>query len=110
MSVIDTKIEQGSGNIYADIGMPDADAMLIKARLASKIAEIIQYRHLTQNEAASIIGMPQSKLSNMLRGKFRGISEFKMLYCLNNLDQDIEIMVKETSRNQPIGKTSIIFA
>ena len=110
MSKIDTQIELGSDNVYADIGIQDAEAMLFKANLSSKITEIIKHRNLTQNEAASIVGMPQSKLSNMLRGQFRGISEFKMLHCLNKLGQDIEILVKKAPPNKSIGKTSIVFA
>lgn len=105
-----TKIELGSDNVYADIGMQDTEAMLFKAKLSSKITEIIKQRNLTQNEAGTIVGMPQSKLSNMLRGQFRGISEFKMLQCLNKLGQDIEIVVKKAPPNEIIGKTSIVFA
>jgi predicted XRE-type DNA-binding protein len=110
MSIIDTQIELGSDNVYADIGMQDAEAMRFKAKLSSKIAEIIKQRNLTQNEAGAIVEMPQSKLSNMLRGQFRGISEFKMLHCLNKLGQDIEIVVKKAPLNESIGKISIIFA
>ena len=72
-----------SGNVYADLGLPDAEEMLVKARLATKISEIIKHRRLTQQQASEILGMPQSKISNMLRGNFRGISEAKMLECLN---------------------------
>ena len=53
------EIEEGSGNVYADLQMPDADAMYVKARLASKIGEIIRYRHLTQQQAAEILGITQ---------------------------------------------------
>jgi predicted XRE-type DNA-binding protein len=73
------EIEEGSTNVYADLGRPDADEMLIKAQLATKIGEIIKRRRLTQVEAAEIIGMPQPKLSGLLRGQFRGVSEAKMV-------------------------------
>ncbi|HLB97343.1 MAG TPA: XRE family transcriptional regulator [Acetobacteraceae bacterium] len=53
------EIEEGTTNVYADLGRPDADEMLIKAQLATKIGEIIKRRRLTQIEAAEIIGMPQ---------------------------------------------------
>jgi len=81
-------IEKSSGNVYADLGLPDAEEMLVKARLAAKIREIIKHRHLTQQQAVEILGMPQSKISNMLRGNFRGISEAKMLECLDLLGRD----------------------
>lgn len=104
------EIEQSSGNVYADLGVPDAEEMLVKARLAAKIGEIIKHRHLTQQQAAAILGMPQSKISNMLRGNFRGISEAKMLACLNRLGRDIEIVVRKAPRSQQAGHTRVVFA
>ncbi len=57
-----TEIKEGSTTVYADLGRPDADEMLIKAQLATKIGEIIKRRRLTQVEAAEIIGMPQPEV------------------------------------------------
>ena len=54
------KIQTGSGNVYADIGVPDADAMLIKAQLMTKIAELIKRKGLTQTQAGHLLGLPQS--------------------------------------------------
>lgn len=105
-----TEIERGAGNVYADLGLPDAPEMLVKATLAAKIGEIIQQRQLTQAKAAEILGMGQPKLSGMLRGQFRGISEAKMLECLNRLGRDVQIVVKKPSRSKPIGSTSVVFA
>lgn len=106
------KIEKGSNNIYADIGMPDAGEMLVKAHLAAKIGEIVKQRHLTQQQAAEILGMPQPKLSNMLRGQFRGISEARMLDCLNRLGRDVEIVVRKATRSKHAGagRTKVVFA
>jgi len=103
-------IEQSSGNVYADLGFADAEEMLVKARLATKIGEIIKHRHLTQQQAAEILAMPQSKISKMLRGNFRGISETKMIECLNLLGRDIEIIVKKAPRTHAAGHTSVVFA
>nr|WP_231368586.1 helix-turn-helix transcriptional regulator [Mariprofundus ferrooxydans] len=105
-----TKIEKSSGNVYADLGTESAEEMLVKARLAAKISEIIKHRHLTQHEASAILGMPQSKISNMLRGNFRGISEAKMIECLNLLGRDIQIIVKKAPRSHSTGQTSVVFA
>ena len=110
MSDIDIEIEQGSGNVYADLGMSDAGEMLVKARLAAKISEIIKHRHLTQNEAADIVGLTQPKLSGLLRGQFRGISEAKMLDCLNKLGRDVQIVVRKAPRSHSMGRTSVVFA
>jgi predicted XRE-type DNA-binding protein len=105
-----TEIETSSGNVYADMERKDADEMLVKASLAAKIAEIIKHRHLTQQQAAEILGMPQPKLSGMLRGQFRGISEAKLLGCLNRLGRDVQIVVRKAPRSHASGKTSVVFA
>jgi predicted XRE-type DNA-binding protein len=77
--------ERGSTNVYADLGDPDADGMLVKAQLVTRIGETIKGRRLTQGEAAAIIDMPQAELSGMLRGQFRSISETKIQDCLARL-------------------------
>ena len=102
-------IEKSSGNVYADLEIQDAGEMQVKARLAAKIGEIIKHRHLTQQQAAEILGMTQPKLSGMLRGQFRGISEAKMLECLNHLGRDVQIVVRKASRAHASGRTSVVF-
>jgi predicted XRE-type DNA-binding protein len=103
-------IEKGSANIFEDLGLPDAAEMQVKATLAAKIGEVLKQRHLTQVQAAEILGMPQPKLSNMLRGQFRGISEAKMLECMNRLGRDVQIVVRKTSRSKTTGRTSVVLA
>ena len=105
-----SKIEKGSMNVYADLGVADAEEMLVKAQLATKIAEIIKLRKLTQMQASSLLGMTQPKLSNMLRGRFRGISEAKMLECMTLLGRDVQIVVKPVSRSRKTGHVSVLFA
>lgn len=103
-------IEQGSGNVYADLGSESADEMLVKAQLAAKIGEIIKSRKLSQQEAAKLLGMTQPKLSNLLRGKFRGISEAKMLDCLARLGRDVKIVVGPAKRRATAGRVAVVFA
>lgn len=64
------EIERGSGNVYADLGMPHAEEMRVKAQLAAKIAEIIKTRKWTQQHAAQLLGMTQPKLSTCCAGSF----------------------------------------
>jgi predicted XRE-type DNA-binding protein len=104
------EIESSSGNIYEDLQVADADAMHLKARLATKIADIILHRHLTQQQAADILGIPQPKLSGLLRGQFRGISEAKMIECLNRLGRDVEIVIRKAPRSQAQGHTQVIYS
>ena len=105
-----TLIEKSSGNIFADIGFANDQEMLVKANLALKISEIITQRRLTQIEAAAVLGMPQPKLSKLLRGQFHGVSETKMLECLNKLGRDIQIVIRKANRDKRIGRTSVVFA
>ncbi|WP_248749967.1 helix-turn-helix transcriptional regulator [Pseudomonas sp. MWU15-20650] len=104
------EIEESSGNVYADLGQENASEMLVKAQLASKIGGIIKARHLTQLQAAEILAMPQPKVSEMLRGKFRGISESKMIECLSRLGRDVQIVVKTAPRSRKEGKVEVVFA
>jgi predicted XRE-type DNA-binding protein len=105
-----TQIEQGSSNVYADLGIVNAEEMQVKAQLATKIGEIIKRRKLTQIQAAELLGIPQPKLSNMLRGQFRGISETKMIDCLTRLGRNVEIVVKPAPRSKAAGHVSVVFA
>jgi predicted XRE-type DNA-binding protein len=91
------QIDTGSTNVYVDIGSIDASDMLIKARLAARIGQDIQKRGLTQSQAAELLGISQPKLSGMLRGQFRGISESKMLNCLALLGHRVQIVISEQS-------------
>ena len=104
------EIEPGSGNVYADLGMRDAEEMQVKAQLATKIGEIIKTRQWTQQQAARLLGMTQPKLSNMLRGQFRGVSEAKMLECLAKLGRDVQIVVGPDRHSQAEGHIEVVFA
>ncbi len=104
------EIEKGSGNVYTDLGMVDADEMIVKAQLATKIGEIIKGRKWSQQQAADVLGITQPKLSKMLRGQFRGISEAKMLDCLARLGRDVQIVVGPARRATSAGRIAVIFA
>ena len=103
------EIEEGAANVYEDLGSPDAAEMEVKAILAAEIGEIIKQRRLTQSQASEILGIPQPKISSMLRGQFRGISEAKMLECMNRLGRDVEIVVRKSPTTRSTGCTRVLF-
>lgn len=105
---MDLQITEGGPNVFADLGLPDADELLVKAKLAHQIAVVIREGGLNQTEAAVLIGMPQPKLSNMLRGRFRGISEDKMMRCLAALGHDVTILVSRKRQEQ--GRVEVEYA
>lgn len=88
------KYETGSGNVFKDLGLPNADEHLVKAQLLFKIDTIMKDRGLKQVEAAALFGVRQPDISKMLRGEFRQFSVERLLRFLVALDQDVEIIVK----------------
>ena len=91
------EVEFGSGNVFADLGLPDADKLKIKSGLVIEIAKALRKLGLTQIEAARRMGIAQPKVSGMLRGDFANLSERKLMDCLNRLGYDIEIKLKPTA-------------
>jgi predicted XRE-type DNA-binding protein len=108
--MIEIEIERSSGNVYADLGFHDAAEMLVKAQLVAKISEILTARKWTQQQASKVLGIPQPKLSRMLRGQFRGISETKMLDCLTRLGRDIQIVIRGANATSSMGSIEVISA
>ena len=94
-------------SVYEDLKDANADEMLIKARLVTEIADEVKRRGLTQGEASELLGFSQPKLSNLLRGQFRGVSEKKLMECLTRLGRDIEIVVRPAPRSRREGKITV---
>jgi predicted XRE-type DNA-binding protein len=88
------KYEIGSGNVFKDLGLPNAEEHLIKAQLVYKIDAILKDRKLKQVEAGKLFGIPQPDVSKMLRGEFRQFSVERLLRFLVALNQDVEIVVR----------------
>jgi predicted XRE-type DNA-binding protein len=86
--------EVGSGNVFADIGMPNAEEHLVKAQLVYKIDGLMKVRRLKQVDAARLFGVKQPDVSKMLRGDFRQFSVERLMRFLVALGQDVEIVVK----------------
>ncbi|NUT13108.1 MAG: XRE family transcriptional regulator [Cupriavidus sp.] len=99
------EVEASSGNVFADLGVPDADKLRIKSGLAIEIKRAIRSLGLTQEEAAHRMGIPQPKVSGLLRGDFANLSERKLMDCLNRLGYDIEIKVSPAM--EPIGHLTL---
>jgi predicted XRE-type DNA-binding protein len=102
------EVESSSCNVFADLGLPDADKLKIKLGLVIEITQAIRKLGLTQQEAAKRMGITQPKVSDMMRGDFSNLSERKLMDCLNRLGYDIEIKVKPAS--QPVGHLMLAIA
>ena len=86
--------EESSGNVFADIGLPNAEEHLIKAQLVFKIDTLLRVRRLKQVDAAKLLGVAQPDISKMLRGDFRQFSVERLMRFLVALGQDVDIVVK----------------
>ena len=88
------EVHRGSGNVFADLGLADAEKLKIKTGLVIEIREAMKSLGLTQQEAAKRMGITQPKVSDMMRGDFTNLSERKLMDCLTRLGYDIEIKVR----------------
>ena len=99
------EIETSSGNVFADLGLADAEKLKTKSGLVIEITRAVRRLGLTQEEAGRRMGIPQPKVSAMMRGDFANLSERKLMECLNRLGYDIEIKVRPTA--EPIGHLTL---
>ena len=106
MTTDKVRIERGSGNVFADLGLPDADAHLLKADLVARIDRIVRERGLKQVETAKLLGLSQPDVSRLLRGNFREYSMERLLRLLTALGQDVNIVIRESRSEQP-GRLSV---
>jgi predicted XRE-type DNA-binding protein len=88
------RVEVGSGNVFADLGLPRPEIALAKAELVRHIRDLIVRKKLTQVKAAALLGLDQPKVSTLLRGKVDGYTIDRLLRYLNALGQRVEITVR----------------
>ena len=95
------EIEPSSGNVFADLGLPDAESHMLKAGLVTRIEQYIRERGLKQVEAAKLLGLSQPDVSRLLRGDFREYSIERLFRLLTALGRDVEIKVCEPDAQRP---------
>ena len=93
------EVEQSCGNVFEDLGLPNAEERLAKADLAIRISEIMKKRCLTQAQTATILGVSQPNVSDLTRGKLDGFTMDRLFRFLNSLDQEVQIVVRQRPRN-----------
>ena len=90
------KFEYSSGNVFADLNIPNPEEALAKAELARQIHSVIKKKRLTQSRAALALGIDQPKVSALISGKLSGFSLERLFRFLNDLGQNVTINVKST--------------
>ena len=95
----DVEITPSSGNVFADLGLPNPEELELKSQLVSQIRLFIEQKGWTQVQTAEVIGMPQSKVSLLLRGRLNGFSVERLLTILQRLGHDVEVRISAAERN-----------
>ena len=102
------EVETSSGNVFSDLGLPDAEQLKIKSGLVIEITRAVRRLGLTQEEAGYRMGISQAKVSGLTRGDFSNLSERKLMECLNRLGYDIEIKLSPAAKS--VGRRTLAVA
>jgi predicted XRE-type DNA-binding protein len=102
------KVQENSGNIFADLVLDRPQDRLVKAELAHQICQGIVARRLTQTKAAEIMGLDQPKVSALRRGKLKGFSMERLFQCLNDLGHEIHITIRPARPAGRRGDTQVV--
>jgi predicted XRE-type DNA-binding protein len=100
MSEKDVQVTEGNGNVFEDLGLPEADQLQVKAELTRQIYNIIHKRRLTQVAAGRLLGLKQPDISALMRGRFTGFSTDRLIKLLTTLDRDVDIIIKRKPRSR----------
>ena len=92
------KVEEGSGNVFADIGLPNPEEALAKAEIARRVNRILADRGLSQVQAGAVLGIPQPRVSDLVRGRLAKFSLEKLIDFAKRLGNDIEIRIKPSQK------------
>ena len=98
------KVDIGGANIFADLGLPDADTHFLKAQIVAEIYRLTNQRKLTQAQAGKLIGVSQPEVSRMFKGNFREYSIDRLMAFLTAFDRDVEIVVKPHKKSGKAGR------
>ena len=104
------QIIRGSGNVFADLGYPDAEERQTKLRLALALNTILDERRLNQSEAAARLSLNQPKVSALRNYKLDGFSVERLMTLLTALDRDVEIVIRKKRRSRNAARISVIAA
>ena len=101
-------VTRGSGNLFADLGFPDASERQAKLRLAFALNQVLADRKLSQAAAARVMGITQPKVSALRHYKLAGFSVERLMNLLTALDQDVEIVIRRKPRSRKSGRISVV--
>jgi predicted XRE-type DNA-binding protein len=104
------KVERSSGNVFADLGFPDAGERQTKVRLAVAINEVLRRRGVSQGKSAELLGINQPKVSALSKYRLEGFSVERLMRFLTALNQDVEIVIRNRPRARRPGRVFVTAA
>lgn len=104
----DEKVEKSSGNVFVDLGFQDGEERLLKAKLATKIAQLIEKKGWTQAQTAERTALDQPKVSRLLRGQLSGFSADRLFAVLNRLGHSVEVRISAKERAPEKSHTRVM--
>ena len=103
-------VTRGTGNVFADLGFPDAAERQAKLRLAYALNQVLDAGKLSQAEAAKVLGVAQPKVSALRNYKLSGFSVERLMNLLTALDHDVEIVIRQKPRSRKAARISVVTA
>ena len=97
-------------NLFAALGLPNAEERHAKMRLALRIGNILKAQKLTQVEAARMMGMAQSDVSSIVSGRTNGFTMERLFHAVSRLGYDIDIVVKPKPKGDELGEITVVFS
>jgi predicted XRE-type DNA-binding protein len=98
----ETIFEESSGNVFADLGLDDADEMFMRGKIGIQVVKLLKERSLKQREISELLGIAQPEVSHLMKGEFQRFSEGKLLMFLKRLDTEITLHIRD--RSIPTGR------
>jgi predicted XRE-type DNA-binding protein len=102
------EFEESSGNVFADLGLQDADALFARAQLGFHVYKILEAKKLKQREIAALLGIAQPDASHLMNGHFSRFTTDKLLYFLKRLDRKVTIQISPRKQGEPYQEVGVI--
>ena len=102
-----TEFTKSSGNVFADMGLSDAEELLTRAKLGAAVRNILKHRNLKQQEIAQLLNIKQPEVSNIMQGKYHLFSEARLFGFLNRLEKKITIQISDRDHNEALIKVAV---
>lgn len=100
--------EESSGNVFADLGLKDADEIFMRGKIGIQVIRILKQRNLKQREVSQLLGIPQPEVSHLMNGEFQRFSEGKLLLFLKRLDREITLHLRSRNGGNQSAEIAIL--